>query len=158
MWISCGMGWAVIHDHQEGFALLFGIDDCPSHPPQLNQGHFWSRLVGTGPLRPLKIPNLTPAWGLAALLRANHAILASTAEKLWLGLLGLVLSDYLMNNLRLPFILSGVFSFSYVTSLIRIGYPQTYISMESLWNYLDDGESIFQKNLFVNECKLHSSN
>ena len=34
--------------------------------------------------------------------------------------------------LRLPFTSSGVFSFSYVTSLIRIGYPQTYLSMESL--------------------------
>ena len=34
--------------------------------------------------------------------------------------------------LRLPFTLSGVFSFSYVNSLIRIGHPQTYISMESL--------------------------
>ena len=34
--------------------------------------------------------------------------------------------------LRLPFTLSGVFSFPYVTPLIRIRYPQTYISMESL--------------------------
>ena len=29
--------------------------------------------------------------------------------------------------LRFPFTLSGVFSFPYVTPLIRIGYPQTYI-------------------------------
>ena len=41
------------------------------------------------------------------------------------------------HDLRLPFTLSGVFSFSYVTPLIRIGYPQTYISVESLWNYLN---------------------
>ena len=46
-------------------------------------------------------------------------------------------------RLRLPFTLSSVFSFSYVTSLIRIGYPQTHISMESLLNYLDDGEYIY---------------
>ena len=44
--------------------------------------------------------------------------------------------------LRLPFTLSGVFSFPYVTPLIRIRYPQTYISMESLWNYLNDDEKI----------------
>ena len=60
--------------------------------------------------------------------------------------------------LRLPFTLSGVFSFSYVTSLICIGYPQTYISMESLWNYLDDGDYIFKIIFFVNESKLHNSN
>ena len=36
------------------------------------------------------------------------------------------------SHLMLPFTLSDVFSFSYVTWLIRIGYPQTYISMESL--------------------------
>ena len=34
MWISSGIEWAVIHDHQEGFVLLFVMDDCPSHPPQ----------------------------------------------------------------------------------------------------------------------------
>ena len=61
-------------------------------------------------------------------------------------------------HLRLPFSLSGVFSFSYATSLISIGYPQTYISMEILWNYLDDGEYIFKTFLFVNECKPHNSN
>ena len=44
--ILSGMGWAVIHDHQGGFALLFVMDDCPSHHPQLSQGHFWSGLVG----------------------------------------------------------------------------------------------------------------
>ena len=60
--------------------------------------------------------------------------------------------------LRLLFTLSGVFSFSYVTSLICIGYPQTYISMESLWNYLDDGDYIFKIIFFVNESKLHNSN
>ena len=36
-------------------------------------------------------------------------------------------------SLRLPFTLSGVFSFPYVTPLIRIGNPQTYLSaMKSL--------------------------
>ena len=45
-------------------------------------------------------------------------------------------------QLRLPFTLSGVFSFQYVTPLIRIGQPQTYTSMESLCNYLNDGVKI----------------
>ena len=69
----------------------------------------------------------------------------------------LPLAEHVVQGLRLPFTLSGVFSFAYVTPLIRISYPQTYISMESLWNYLDDGEYIFKKFLFVNECKLHNS-
>ena len=43
-------------------------------------------------------------------------------------------------QLRLPFTLSGGFSFPYVTPLIRIGLPETYISMEGLRNYLNDGE------------------
>ena len=34
--------------------------------------------------------------------------------------------------LRLPYSLSGVFSYQPLTLLIRVGYPQTYISMESL--------------------------
>ena len=34
--------------------------------------------------------------------------------------------------LRLRFTLSGVFSFPYVARLIRIRYPKTYMSMESL--------------------------
>ena len=34
--------------------------------------------------------------------------------------------------LRLPYSLSGVFSFQPLTLLIRVGYPQTYISMEIL--------------------------
>ena len=33
--------------------------------------------------------------------------------------------------LRLPFTLSSVFSFSYLTLLIRISYPQTYISWKA---------------------------
>ena len=35
-------------------------------------------------------------------------------------------------KLRLPYSLSGVFSYQLLTLLIRVGYPQTYISMESL--------------------------
>ena len=35
-------------------------------------------------------------------------------------------------HLRLPYSLSGVFSYQPLTLLIRVGYPQTYISMESL--------------------------
>ena len=35
-------------------------------------------------------------------------------------------------KLRLPYSLSGVFSDQPLTLLIRVGYPQTYISMESL--------------------------
>ena len=34
--------------------------------------------------------------------------------------------------LRLPYSLSGVFSYQPLSLLIRVGYPQTYISMESL--------------------------
>ena len=45
--------------------------------------------------------------------------------------------------LRLPYSLSGVFSFQPLTLLIRVGYPQTYISMESLYNFLNDGEIPF---------------
>ena len=47
--------------------------------------------------------------------------------------------------LRLPYSLSGVFSYQPLTLLICIGYLQTYISMESLKNSLNDGE--------INECK-----
>ena len=36
------------------------------------------------------------------------------------------------NILRLPYSLSGVFSYQPLTLLIRVGYPQTYIPMESL--------------------------
>ena len=39
--------------------------------------------------------------------------------------LSVFVTDDHARPLRLPFTLSGVFSFSYVTSLIRIGYPQT---------------------------------
>ena len=35
-------------------------------------------------------------------------------------------------GLRLPYSLSGVFSYQPLTLLIRVGYPQTNISMESL--------------------------
>ena len=37
-----------------------------------------------------------------------------------------------LSALRLPYSLSGVFSYQPPTLLIRVGYPQTYISMESL--------------------------
>ena len=47
-----------------------------------------------------------------------------------------------VSGLRLPFTLNGVFSFPQRPPLIRIEYPQTYISMESLWNYLNDSETI----------------
>ena len=50
------------------------------------------------------------------------------------------------NTLKLPFTLSDVLvSFPYVTPLIRIGHPQTYISMESLWDYLNDGEKFYKR-------------
>ena len=55
-----------------------------------------------------------------------------------------------MYNLRLHFTLTGVFSFPYITPLIRIGHPQSCISMESSWNYLNDGKKICLKIL---ECK-----
>ena len=47
------------------------------------------------------------------------------------------------NILRLPYSLSGVFSYQPLTLLIRVGYPQTYISIESLYNSLNDGEISF---------------
>ena len=37
-----------------------------------------------------------------------------------------------LQNLRLPYSLSGVFSYQLLTLLIRVGYPQAYISMEGL--------------------------
>ena len=64
------------------FALLFGIDDCPSHPPQLSQGHVWSGLVGTSPLRPLKMPNLTPRGLLHSLELSMRYLLHQSAHVL----------------------------------------------------------------------------
>ena len=49
---------------------------------------------------------------------------------------------YLRLAVKVTFTLSGVFSFPYVISLIRItgqAQPIIYISMESLWNYINDG-------------------
>ena len=45
--------------------------------------------------------------------------------------------------LRLPYSLSGVFSYQPLTLLICVGYLQTYISIESLENSLNDGKIRF---------------
>ena len=45
--------------------------------------------------------------------------------------------------LRLPYSLSGVFSYQPLTLLICVGYLQTYISIESLENSLNDGKISF---------------
>ena len=63
---------------------------------------------------------------------------AALQFRLLIFLIMVVSPDFFLKNrinatqLRLPYSLGGVFSYQPLTLLIRVGYPQTYISMESL--------------------------
>ena len=55
----------------------------------------------------------------------------NTMDKILGGLESLI-EQFTGEDLRLPYSLSGVFSYQPLTLLIRVGYPQTYTSMEIL--------------------------
>ena len=92
--------------------------DLTYEPGQTAQG--FAHYFGTA-VQKIRGGFLAPSQRTTLSLRTCHTFKLSTISE-----------EFVRTELRLPYSLNNVFSYQPLTLLIRVGYPQTYRSMESL--------------------------